>query len=204
MLMPGDDVTITGLGHDPQQLAQYLDNTLRRAAAAGVPTLVFGSGAARKVRNGQTPEEARERIRAFLKLAASLAARYGVTVVIEPLRSAECNIINTIAEAMEYVRAIDHPNVQCLVDSYHMWEESEPLGNMKAALPNIQHVHVADRGTRAGSGADPDQAGAYRAFFAILKAGGYDAAISVEGKHDWDELSLRRMHDFLHQQWNAA
>lgn len=204
MYLPGDDVTVTGPDPDRELWATYNDRLLRRAAECGVSRLVLGSGKARMVRDGQSRDEARERILDFLKIAAPLAARYGVTIVIEPLRRGECNIINSVAEGMEYVHAIDHPNVRCLVDSYHLWDENEPLENLEKAMPFIQHVHVADHVTRAGSGADPSQIDAYRAFFGVLKAGGYDGAISVEGTHGWDEPTLAGIRDFLHEQWNAA
>ncbi|MEM8874275.1 MAG: sugar phosphate isomerase/epimerase family protein [Planctomycetota bacterium] len=204
MLLPGDDITITGPTFDLRRLTTYIDRTFRRAASVGVGILVFGSGAARPIRDGQTPERARERILTFLRTAAPLAELHGVTLAIEPLRSEECNIINTVSEAMEYVDEVDHPGVRCLVDSFHMWEEREPLASVEEAMGCVVHVHVADRGTRAGSGADPRRAGEYRDFFALLKGAGYDGAVSVEGKHRWDEDSLRTIHDFLHEQWNAA
>jgi len=151
MLVPGD-VAITGADRDDARLEAYIARTIARAGAAGVPKLVFGSGAARKIRDGQSREEAREQILAFLRTAALHANKHGVTIVIEPLRSAECNIINSVAEGMEYVEAVGDPAVACLVDSYHLWEESEPLANLERAMPQIKHVHVADVGTRAGPG----------------------------------------------------
>ena len=29
--------------------------------------------------------------------------------------------MNSVAECMEYVREMNHPNFQCLVDSFHLW-----------------------------------------------------------------------------------
>ena len=47
-------------------------------------------------------------------LAAPLAQAGGITLVVEPLNRQECNVINSVAEAMEYVTAADHPQVRCL------------------------------------------------------------------------------------------
>ena len=50
----------------------------------------------------------------------------GIVRVVEPLNRFECNIILSVAEAMEYVKALDHPNLRCLVDSFHLWRDAEP------------------------------------------------------------------------------
>ena len=42
------------------------------------------------------------------KLSTELCAA-GVTIVVEHLNRRECNIINSVAEAMEYIRAANHP-----------------------------------------------------------------------------------------------
>ncbi len=49
-------------------------------------------------------------------MAASLAEQAGVTIVCEPLNKKESNIINSVAEGIEYVKELNHPNFQCLVD----------------------------------------------------------------------------------------
>ena len=203
LLLP-EGVPVTGEERSDAQLNDYIGRLFERAASCGVSKLVFGSGGRRKVRDGQSRDEAREQILDFLRLTADAGERHGVTLVIEPLRSAECNILTTVGESMEYVRAIDHPRVQCLVDSYHLWEENEPLSNLAAAMPSIKHVHVADRSTRSGPGMTEGVADEYRAFFSTLKAGGYDGDISVEGRMDMDEATLKPIVAFLHEQWASA
>jgi sugar phosphate isomerase/epimerase len=177
-LVPGN-LKITGLTADLAALRTYMTTVLRRAALVGMKTLVFGSGGARNVPDGFDRITAKKQITDFARMSAELAAVQGVTIVAEPLNRGECNIINTVAEAMEYVRAVDHPNFQCLVDSYHFWLEDEPLENLRSAMPWIKHVHLADKDGRVAPGLSGKSD--YRPFFGVLKEGGYDGLVSFEG-----------------------
>lgn len=201
-LVPGD-LKIVGPTVDPSRLRQYMGNVIRRAAKCGTNTLVFGSGGARHVPDGFDRSDARRQIVEFAGMSATIAADHGVTLVCEPLNRGECNIINSVAEAMEYVRAVDHPHFQCLVDSYHFWLENEPLTNLREAMPWIKHVHVADKDGRVA----PGQSGKsdYVPFFAVLKSGGYDGRISVEVSKFLDApASYAPVLRFLKTQWERA
>lgn len=174
---------ITGPAVDAAALERYMGRVLSRAARIGTTTLVFGSGGARHVPDGFDRSAARRQIEAFLGMAGPIAARHGVIIVIEPLNRRECNIINGVAEAMEYVNAVNHTNIRCLVDSYHHWLEEEPLRDVEAAMGSIRHVHVADKEGRVPPGVS-GQAD-YRPLFRVLKRGGYQGLVSVEaGKFD--------------------
>jgi sugar phosphate isomerase/epimerase len=176
-LVPGA-LKITGDATDPAALHRYTQTVVRRAAEAGTQVLVFGSGAARKVPDGFSREQAVAQIRSFAADAAEIGASHGVTIVIEPLHRGQCNILNTVGESMEYVRALNHPNLKCLLDTYHFWTEDEPLDNLRSAADHIRHVHVADRDGRV----PPGQSGTsdYRPVFSVLKEAGYSGGISVE------------------------
>jgi len=187
VLMPGG-LKITGPAVDFAALRKHIGTVMMRAGRVGIKTVVFGSGGARNVPEGFDRERARGQILDFVRMAAEAAGANGVVVVVEPLRRGECNILNSVAEAMGYVREVSHPALECLVDSYHFWEENEPLESLKEAMPRIRHVHVADRGTRLAPGQTAAAAGQgdegmaeYLGFFRVLKAGGYDGRISVEG-----------------------
>ena len=200
-LLPGN-LKVTGPEVDPDALRRYMTNVIRRAGQAGIRRLVFGSGAARAVPAGYDPSAAREQILDFLRMSAPLAAQSGVIVVIEPLNRRECNIINTIAEAMRYVLAVDHPSIACLVDTYHLWLEEEPVDHIRQAAKAIQHVHVADREGRVPPGKSGQSD--YRPIFKELKAIGYDGLTSVEAnfpqiaEQSWEVLR------FLRREWDEA
>ena len=176
-LLPGTP-KVVGPETDDAATDAYLARVLRRAAAAGVNTLVFGSGKARNVPDGFDRGRAAAQITDFLKRSAPVAAEHGVTIAVEPLNRGECNLVNTVAEAMTHVRAVGHPSVQCLLDTYHLWVEGEPADHVRDAMPHVRHVHVADRDGRVA----PGESGTsdYRPLFGALKAGGYDGGVSVE------------------------
>ncbi len=176
-MVPGS-LPITGPKADPKALVAYVDNVLARAPQAGIKTIVFGSGGARNVPEGFDRNTAIDQITNFLGAVAPIAERHGVTIVIEPLNRGECNIINGVGEAMTYVKRVNHPNIKCLVDSYHLWLEDEPLKNLEAAMPWIAHVHVADKEGRVAPGESGKSD--YLSFFRVIKHGGYDKLCSAE------------------------
>jgi sugar phosphate isomerase/epimerase len=199
VLVPGD-LKITGPTADLEKLRAYMTRVLTRAGACGTKTLVFGSGGARNVPEGFSREEARKQILAFIRMFAPIAQANGVTVVAEPLNKGECNILNSVEEAMTYVKEVNHPSFQCLVDSYHFWLEREPLKNLEAAMPWIKHVHVADEQGRVAPGQSGNSD--YRPFFRVLKAANYDGMISVEGNVTPEVYKTAL--EYLKKEWAAA
>ncbi len=201
-LVPGD-IKITGPAVNSAILKSYMTTVIQRAKIVGMKTLVFGSGGARNYPAGFDRATAKKQILEFLAMAAPIAQQNGVTIVAEPLNRKESNIINSVAEGMEYVKELNHPAFQCLVDSYHFWLEDEPLKNLEAAMPSIQHVHLADKDGRVAPGLSGTAD--YKPFFKVLKAGGYNGLISVEAggtdKIHGKEASILA---YLKEQWNAA
>ena len=201
-LVPGS-LPIVGESADEAALKAYLDTVLKRAGVLGVRTVVFGSGGARKVPNGFSRDMAHQQIIRFLRNGMAAAKEHDVTIVVEPLNRSETNIINSVAEGMTYVREVDHPNFQCLVDSYHFWLEGEPLDNLRAAMPWIKHVHVADKDGRVAPGLSGTSD--YKPFFQVLKAGGYAGRISYEGAAIPDfDATAPKIVAYLKKEWAAA
>ena len=200
MLVPAG-MKITGPAVDIDALRQYMERVTRRAKQVGVSILVFGSGGARQVPEGFDRDRARQQILDFGRISAELAAKNGVTIVLEPLHRGECNIINTVAEAMEYVREINHPNFQCLLDTYHFWMENEPLENLIRAMSSIRHVHVADRDGRVA----PGESGTsdYEPIFRVLRRFDYRGSISVEASK-FEPAGYFTTLEYLKGQWQRA
>jgi sugar phosphate isomerase/epimerase len=201
-LVPGD-LKITGEKVEFDRLQKYISSVVRRAKKTGMKILVFGSGGARNIPEGFDRQRARGQITEFCKMAAETCAANAITLVAEPLNKGECNVINSVAEAMEYVKAVNQPNFQCLVDSYHFWVENEPLENLAAAMPWIKHVHVADKDGRV----PPGESGLsdYRPFFRVLKRGNYRGLISIEALNFTDFQTVgKRSIAFLKKQWEEA
>jgi sugar phosphate isomerase/epimerase len=121
-------------------------------AELGGAVLVHGSPKQREVAAGETHAVALARLQDGLSQVATAAAKDGVTYCIEPLSRKETSVINTIAEAAELVRAIDHPNLRTMIDcSAAGLTETDSIPSLiDRWLPTglIAHVQVNDPNRR--------------------------------------------------------
>jgi D-psicose/D-tagatose/L-ribulose 3-epimerase len=95
--IPGD-MKLTGPNVDYKRIQDYLAKVAERLSQLGTELIVFGSGGARNIPIGFDKEKGMEQIEYFLRLTSDILRPYGITVVIEPLRLQECNIINLISD----------------------------------------------------------------------------------------------------------
>jgi len=127
---------------------------------------------------GQAPtEEEKQRAAEVHRKAAELAAKANVALAVEPLNRFECYFLNTMADAADYVKRVDHPNCGVLFDTFHAnIEEKDPVGCISQHIDVIKHVHISenDRGT-PGKG-HIDWPGTFKA----LRSGGYDKWLVIE------------------------
>lgn len=142
--IPGD-LPIIGTDFARQEMRDYIENGFRRGAAIGLKTVVFGSGGARRVPDGVSFGEGFRQLGAFLREVVSpLAAAYGMTVVIEPLRKNESNIIHTLDEGVMLAALADRENIACLADVYHMWGAGETFDDIRRMRGCIVHGHISN------------------------------------------------------------
>ena len=192
--VPGS-LKITGPEADLGKLSEYVQVVCERAPQLGGEVIVFGSGGARQVPDGTCHEEATSQIGEFLRMVNKHAKANGLTVVIEPLCTKECNILNTVAEGAELARRLGLSNIFSLADLYHIGQNEEPLDPVEQAGDMLRHVHLAHPITRKnpmpGDGYD------YGPFFKALKAGGYDLRVSLECGWDNQEADAARTLEYL-------
>ncbi len=100
---------LTGPNVDVKSLLDYTDKALYKAASLGVKTSVLGSGAARKVPEGFSKEDAFQQMAELTYQLGDVAKKYGVTIVIEPLNHTETNLINSGKEGLALMRQVNHP-----------------------------------------------------------------------------------------------
>ena len=167
-------------GPDVAAAAQmtYVRTAFARLARLGTEIVVFGSGGARRVPDGFPAEQAFQQLVEFGRRIAPEARAHGITVAIEPLRREETNIINSAAEGLRLVTAIDDPNFQLMVDFYHLASEKEDPDIVIRAAGHIRHLHMANPTGRVFPRTWEEYD--YAPFFAALKRIGYDRRISVE------------------------
>lgn len=173
------DLKITGPDVDIAKLTDYATTTFKRAEQAGVEVIVFGSGGARRIPEGFNLNEAHVQLVRFSSMLAPIAQCHGVTVVVEPLNQAECNVLTTVAECADLVREVAHPALRLLVDAYHLLRDSDSYDDIVANADLLSHVHIATGVNRLAPGAEPCD---FVPFFGALAKGGYDGRISIEAK----------------------
>ncbi len=193
-LIPGD-LRLTGPDVDFDKIRSFCEGSFYRLARLGVKMLVFGSSKAKEVPDGFPREKAMEQLVDCVRLFSEIADRQGMRVCIEPLRRAECNIINTAQEAHELAILANRPNVGSHVDFYHMMQNGEKLSCLKDIAKDIIHIHIASPVERAmptyDDGAD------YGFFFNMLREGGYDGTVALEGRGSNDPAELKTMLEYL-------
>jgi D-psicose/D-tagatose/L-ribulose 3-epimerase len=149
-------------------------------AELGGAVLVHGSPKQRAIAPGETHDVALARLRDALAQVALAAARAGVTYCIEPLARKETDLINTLAEATELVRSIDHPNLRTMIDcSAAGLTENESIPSLiDRWLPTglIAHLQVNDPNRRGPGQGDMK----FAPILAALQRHHYAGTIAVE------------------------
>jgi D-psicose/D-tagatose/L-ribulose 3-epimerase len=177
LFLPGT-LKVTGPQIDQEAQMAHVRKAFTRLARLGTEVVVFGSGGARRVPDGFSKEEAFKQLVDFGKRAAREARANGITIAVEPLRKQESNIINSAAEGLDLVNAINDPNFQLMIDFYHLASEQEDPAIVLRAKDHIRHLHVANPTGRVFP--QKWEEFDYAPFFANLRAIGYDKRISVE------------------------
>lgn len=167
-------------------ILQYMETAFKRAQQAGVEIIVFGSGGSRNIPEGFSRSEARRQFIDLCKQMAPIAKKYGVTVVLEPLNSKECNFINSVAEGGEIVKAVNHPNFRLLADIYHMKMDNENPENIVKYGKLIKHVHIAEKQDRAVPGTYNED---FWPYFDALRKIDYKGRISIEAQ--WKDMQTQ-------------
>ena len=200
LFIPGS-LKVAGPEVDFKDLMEYAGLSIQRAVTLGGEVIVFGSGGARSVPQGFSHDEAKTQIARFLQETAKIASEWGINIAIEPLRKEESNIINSLPEGLEFVRAAKNPAVGILADVYHMESESEPLDNILACGNSLMHIHIAEPLERRAPGLGEYD---FCPFFARLKEISYDKRISIECKWGDFDAEAKAALPFLREAWEKA
>lgn len=139
--------------------------------------LVFGSPMQRGTTGGISRVEAMRNYSEGLAGVAPHAFERGVTILVEALPSVQCDVINSLEEAVSIVNAIGSPAVRTMFDSHNAADEVEP----HAALVDryfdlIRHIHVNEMDGRHPGTGDYD----FKPVFEVLQKRGYQGWISIE------------------------
>ena len=173
--IPGN-VKVVGPSVDWAQVRDYVEVTVGRAAEVGVEVINWGSAESRAVPPGYSFARAFEQLERFCQLAADVASRHRITIVIEGINPLECNVVYYVRDALHLAQTINRPEIRVLADYYHMVKQSEPLDHLLEAGAWLQHAHTSDDERRLPSRRGFDQ----RRFLQYLKRAGYTGRLSLE------------------------
>ncbi len=168
---------LTGPETAHAEALEYAVTACRRADAAGVPFIVFGSGGARRSPEGFDLAQAKAQFIDFCQKLGDRISDLKVTIVLEPLNKGETNLLNSVTEGVAYVDAIARPRIQLLADFFHMMKESEGPDAIRLAGGRIRHCHIAELEGRKAPGTKGEDLSGY---FKALRDIGYVGGVSCE------------------------
>jgi sugar phosphate isomerase/epimerase len=165
------------------EILKFTETAFRRAQKAGIKTIVFGSGGARTIPEGFSREDAKQQFISLCKQLSASAKKYNIIISLEPLNTAECNFINSVAEGGEIVKAVNHGNFRLLADIYHMLRENESPANIIKYGHLLYHTHIAEKNGRTAPGVTSED---FKPYFKALKEINYKGRMAIECS--WKDL----------------
>jgi D-psicose/D-tagatose/L-ribulose 3-epimerase len=157
---------------------QHIHNLIDLCADLGPNgVMVFGSPNQRATAGGLDRAEATRNYVAGLAEVAPHAAERGVTVLIEALPKAQCDVVLTLDEAASLVREIGSPAIRTMFDVHNAVDEVEPHASLvERHFGLIRHVHVQELdGRHCGTGSYD-----FKPVFEVLRRRSFAGWVSLE------------------------
>lgn len=195
------DIKLVGDQLNEQLVLGYVDTVMRRCKQAGVKIIVLGSGGSRRLPPGYDSLKASRQFIDITRKMAIVAAKYNRIIAIENLNYTETNFVLSLSQAIQYVKAVNHPNFRLTADVYHMLMEHEPAEVIDQAKGLLVHVHIAEKEERAYPG---KRSVDFVPYFKAMNRIGYKGKIMMESRFvDFDrEVALGKK--YLDQQLALA
>lgn len=131
---------------------KYLQNIIRKMHVGGGTLLsgvsYAGWGCPNVVMDDKRPylEQSVKSMKEIIKVAEEC----GVTYCVEAVNRFETCIINTAAEALDYIARVDSPNIGVLLDTYHMNIEENNIGDAIRLVGNkLTSFHTGENNRTA-------------------------------------------------------
>jgi sugar phosphate isomerase/epimerase len=168
-------------GDDAQAaLIKGMNRAIDLAGRFGIPNLVFGSPAQRKVPSGMAMEPALDEASKVFRALGDRAHTAGTCITIEAVPAAYgTNFLNSFEEVVLFVERVDHPAIAPILDlgAMHMnGSFDEVARHLRKLSKELNHVHVSEP-ELALAPAEPER---LAPVLKALSAHGYDKAVSIE------------------------
>lgn len=179
------DLCLLGENFDKERIIEYTAKGFERGALIGLEKVSFGSGKARSIPDNMSYAEAFKGLGLVLREVISpLAEKYGITIVTEPLRKDECNIINTVKEGVMLSVLAGKDSISSLADIYHMLGEGDTNEDIRQLKGSIKHSHISypyKKGELKRAFPENENEFDYRSFISALEFAGCETC-SVEAQ----------------------
>ena len=173
------ELMLVGTNVDQAKLDKHVDRLLSRAAALKLDYIVLNSAASWKVPEGFPRDQAFAQLAGFCGHFADVAGKSGLTILIEPMRGTDSNMITNIVEALKLVQMVNKPNFQMMVDYSFLRIQNDDVNALLAVGKHLRNIHISNPPKRTY--AMNDNESDYASFFAVLKQIGYRGGLSVHG-----------------------
>jgi D-psicose/D-tagatose/L-ribulose 3-epimerase len=139
--------------------------------------MVFGSPNQRATTGGLRREQATRNYIDGLASVAPHATERGVTILVEPLPKGQCDVVQTLDEAVSIVREIGSSGVRTMFDTHNAVDEVEPHAILlDRHYDLIRHVHVNELdGRHCGAGSYD-----FKPLLSVLQRRGFPGWVSLE------------------------
>lgn len=182
------DGTLRLLSQDPEDMKKsvvYLNKIIDLANDLEAPTVILGSGGkTRSFEDGWDRGKSVECMTEVLREVGDHAKEKDVVIAVEAINRYETNFLNTMKEATDFAKHVNHPNIRTMADTYHInIEEKDPVGSIREYGYMLQNLHLADSNRCAPGDGHID----FKAIMGVLKEIGFDKYCSYEvfGLYPW-------------------
>jgi sugar phosphate isomerase/epimerase len=126
---------------DPTARVEAMCSGIERLAAfspSGVVALTGGG-------EGRSAGEARRIVVNGLREVAATAAKYGITIGLEPVRYPEgTSLVSTMSDTVALVQEVGEDNLRIAYDVWHFWDSPSLLPDITKFGNLMNSVHIAD------------------------------------------------------------
>ncbi len=157
---------------------RYVDGLIDLCADLGPNgVMVFGSPKQRSTTGGISPAEAKKHFIEGLAGLAEHAAQRGVIIAVEALSPDQTDVVTSLEEAVEVVRAVGSAAVQTMFDTHNAVKETEPHDVLvERHFELIRHIHVNEMDGRHPGAGDYD----FKPLLRVLQRRNYQGWVSLE------------------------
>ena len=192
-------IRVTGPSANKKEIDGYLDHAMGRAARMGVRKIVFGSNNSRNLPEGEPMEQGYDELCGMiLDSVIPYCRKYGITVVMEPIRRQSCNFVITLKEGKYVCDRVNKPEIMLMADLMHMNYNGEDPRDIVACYPYLRHVHVCNWDRALPENGFDEH---LQTCLDVLKSLGYDRTISFESRDGTSPESLSKALALLKKQF---